>query len=193
MERYSAINGYSSPAIVGHGYILPDDCRYNKFNGGSPGTYKIQHFGCGDYGSFGYHCDPTLYPLSSYALEGNKSEIIPVTNTNPTYVPGVAGNAIELPAPYREYIEIEDNRHPYDYDNFSVSFWIKQVFDPNAQKGQIISHSNSQTKGGWFFNSVFDSDNNYVQFNLLDRLQNSTESAEIPVSNTTFTHISWYI
>ncbi len=150
---------------------------------------KIQHFGCGDYGSFGYHCDPTLYPLSSYALEGNKSEIIPVTNTDPTYVPGVAGNAIELAAPYREYIEIEDNRHPYDYDNFSVSFWIKQVFDPNTQKGQIISHSNSQTKGGWFFNSVFDSDNNYVQFNLSDRLQNSTMSAEIPVSNTTFTHI----
>ena len=150
---------------------------------------KIQHFSCGSYGTFGFHCDPALYPLSSYALIGNKSEIFPIANPNPTYVPGVAGNAIELQAPYREYIEIKDKHLPYDYDNFSVSFWVKQILDPNAQQAQIISHINSEMKGGWFFNSVYDANNNYVQFNVFDRLQNSSESAEIPVSNTTFTHI----
>ena len=105
---------------------------------------------------------------------------------------GVTGKAVELKAPHIEYIEIEDNHHYYDYDNFSVSFWMKQVFDPSgvAQVGQIISHTDNDQKGGWFFNSVFDAaDNDYLQFIVSDQDKNTSKSSPIPVSNTTFTHI----
>jgi glucose/arabinose dehydrogenase len=127
--------------------------------------------------------------LSSYALGVNKSEILPITNPDPTFVQGIDGTGLEFRAPYREYVEIENKQRPYDYHNFSVSFWIKQIYDPNAQLGQIISHSNSQMKGGWFFKSVFNADSNYVQFVVSDQLKNTSESAEVPVSNSTFTHI----
>ena len=150
---------------------------------------KIQYYGCGEYGSFGYHCDPTLYQLSSYALGADKSEVLPITNPNPTYVQGTEGSALEFRAPYREYVEIDNMKSPYDYHNFTVSFWIKQLYDPNTPQGHIISHTNSQMKGGWFFRSVFDTESNYVQFNVSDQLKNSTESVEIPVSNSTFTHL----
>jgi hypothetical protein len=94
---------------------------------------KDQDFRCGDYGGeFGFHCDPSFYPLTSFAERANRSEILPVTNTDPVYVQGVTGKAVELKASHIEYIEIEDNHHLYDYGNFSVSFWIKQLFDPSG-------------------------------------------------------------
>lgn len=139
---------------------------------------KIQYYLCTDYGDI-FHCDPSLSALKAFEISGGWSEIYRPSGM-PTYVDGKYGKALMLEAFKREESVEVNNTKSINPMNFSISFWIKGIPNPqSADTGAIISHSSDDNDAGWDF---IMSGNGTISFEVTDSSGNDVIAVSDGVS-----------
>ena len=124
---------------------------------------KIQYFSCIDYVTT-FHCDPAHNRLVGYGYTGSSIRIHDLADLKPFFVDGKFGKALEIRAPYREAVHVPTISN-ITFKDFSVSFWVKAVPEPEPV-GQIISYTNSRHTSGWFFDMTANGTNQASSFCL---------------------------
>jgi glucose/arabinose dehydrogenase len=154
------------------------------------GPTKTQPFGCEYYGNV-MHCDLLLNDLQGYEVSGNSTIVHPVTNTEPLFVDGKDGQALQMRGEYRESIEMM-NTPDVDPKQFSVSFWVKSTeIEPY---GHIVSHSNKHQTAGWQFDTFGTNGPNgapisTMRFGVFNTNGTLYSPADIVVPNDRFMHV----
>ena len=133
-------------------------------------------------------CDQFKSEFEGNSTYYNSTKIIDITR-EPFFVDGTSGKAIEFIDIYREYIEIPQS-NLYNSSVISVSFWVKET-DKDTQESplaHVISHVEEDSKNGWYFDHS--SDDQSIRFVVSDTSGGRTTSNNMPISNTSFTHIA---
>ena len=135
------------------------------------------------------HCDQQKNEIVGLDVT-QKSKMLSNITREPIYVDGKFGKAIEFNDKYREYVEIPQN-NVYNSPQFSISFWIKKTngTEQASPHAQVISHTISGGKNGWFFDTNSSQDQS-VRFNISTNATETIKSGIISISNSTFTHIT---
>jgi len=148
---------------------------------------KIQYYGCADYIK-SFHCDPLHNKFSGYAYEGSSTSIYELVNSKPSFVKGKYGDALELKGPYREAVHIP-SISKFIFKDFSVSFWIKSVPQPEPV-GHVVSYTNSLVSAGWFFDmSQGNGTNQFVRFAITDTNKKLFTSPDVSIEPGMFHQI----
>lgn len=148
---------------------------------------KIQYYGCVDYIKI-FHCDPLHNKVGAYAYERSSISVYELVNKKPFFVQGKYGNALELLGPYREAIHIP-SISKFTFKDFSVSFWIKSVPQPEPV-GHIVSYTNSLISSGWFIDMRQGSGTSqFVRFAITDTNKKLYASPDVPINGDKFNQI----
>ncbi len=146
-------------------------------------------YGCESIDDFEYlHCDPFKSEFEGNNTSYNSTNIVDITR-EPFYVSGKNGKAIEFVDRYNEYVEIPQS-NLYNSSEISISLWVKET--ENAKQSSpyahVISHVSSDDKNGWYFDHS--SNNQSIRFTVSNTSGDMTTSNNMPISNTSFTHIA---
>ena len=101
-----------------------------------------------------------------YGYTGSSIRIHDLADLKPFFVDGKFGKALEIRAPYREAVHVPTISN-ITFKDFSVSFWVKAVPEPEPV-GQIISYTNSRHTSGWFFDMTRQWNKSAVRFVFTD-------------------------
>ena len=126
--------------------------------------------------------------LKSTGTSDVSTKISDITR-EPFYVNGKNGKAIEFIDSYSEYVEIPQN-NIYNSSEISISFWVKET-DKDKQASpyaHVISHVSSDGKNGWYFDHS--SNDQSIRFIVSNTSGGKTTSNNMPIANTSFTHIA---
>ena len=147
-------------------------------------------YGCESTGDFEYlHCDPFKSKIEGNGTSDISTKISDITR-EPFYVNGKNGKAIDLIDSYNEYVEISPN-NLYNSSELSISFWVKKT--ENAKQASpyahVISHVSIDGKNGWYFENNSSNDQS-IRFIVSNTSGGKTITKDMPISNTSFTHIA---
>jgi glucose/arabinose dehydrogenase len=148
---------------------------------------KIQYYGCENYIRT-FHCDPLHNKFRAYSYQGSSISIYELVNSKPSFVKGKYGDALQLLGPYREAVHVP-SISKFTFKDFSVSFWIKSVPQPEPV-GHVVSYTNSLLSAGWFFDMrQGNGTNQFIRFAITDTSKKLFPSPDVPIELDTFHQI----
>ena len=149
------------------------------------------YFGC-QPGEF-IDCQPLLKKFDSFEIKNISAPVYNSDNYEPALVSGKLGSAVKMTASHLESIEIFNHRD-LNPNNFSVSFWIKSVIDPEFHGGDVLSHIAKNPTAGWFFNALpigaGSESGQSLRFVVVNTERSIFSTDEVHVSSDEFTHVA---
>jgi glucose/arabinose dehydrogenase len=142
-------------------------------------------FICEEYNELRLTCYPSETHVDGRSTTGTSTEIYTITSEQADYSNGKQGKALILNAYLGEYVDINKSER-WDFQNFSVSFWIKRVpwFNSNAP---ILSFTDSELTAGWSVNMV--DDGTAVQFDITSEQGKITAPESIPIEDGEYVNV----